>query len=80
MSLKTSAHAHVFYAFTFQTARLRASQQLVADLLEDQKTHGRPQEGGSSSSSDQQQLPKHKQLEHALRRCSPIMVCSNRAN
>ncbi|KAF5843805.1 hypothetical protein DUNSADRAFT_5042 [Dunaliella salina] len=61
-----------------EAARLRASQQLVADLLEDQKTHGKLQEGGSSGGSDHQQLPKHKQLEHALRRCSPIMTYSLR--
>jgi len=65
-----------------QAARLKASQQLVADLVEDQRTHAEQHQdsSGPASTSDQQQeqLPKHKQLEHALRRCSPIMVnCGN---
>lgn len=57
-----------------QADRLKAIQQLVPDLLEDQRAHG-VQPDGSAAAEQHQQLPKHKQLEHALRHCSPIMVC-----
>ena len=60
-----------------QDKRLQAASSIASELLQDQRRHS---ESLSSSTGGEEvgvaldSLPKAKQLEHALRRCSPVMV------
>eukprot|EP00798_Chlamydomonas_sp_ICE-L_P019314 gene19314-25966_t len=55
--------------------RQHAAQMLVKELLAEQNKHEEEnKDGAAAPTEDVEGMPKPKQLEHALSRCSPVMV------